>query len=110
MELQELQVEMIDRFGLLPEPTRRLFRITALRLRAQCMGISKIEATAATGKLHFAQSTAVDPRSIVSLVQQQPKVYKLTGPAQLQFTHNAEGADQRIDFVQQLLGLLRLAR
>ncbi len=109
-ELKELQVEMIDRFGLLPEPTKRLFRITALRLRAQQMGISKIEASAVTGKLHFAQNTAVDPRSLVSLVQQQPKVYKLTGPAQLQFTHNAQGADQRIDFVQQVLGLLKLTR
>jgi len=108
--LSELQVEMIDRFGLLPDQTKLLFRITSLRLRAQGMGIMKIEASTATGKLHFAQHTQVDPRSIVSLVQMQPKVYKLSGPAQLQFTHNAPGADKRIEFIHQMLNQLKVAR
>lgn len=107
-EISELQVEMIDRFGLLPDQTKLLFRITALRLRAQAMGISKIEASAATGKLHFGQQTKVDPRSIVALVQQQPKLYKLSGPTQLQFTHNAAEADKRIEFIHNLLGQIKL--
>jgi len=108
-ELSELQIEMIDRFGLLPDQTRLLFRITALRLRAQAMGISKIEASTVTGKLHFSQQTQVDPRSIVNLVQLQPKVYKLSGPAQLQFTHNAQAADKRIEFIHQMLSQLKVA-
>jgi len=107
-EISELQVEMIDRFGLLPDQTKLLFRITALRLRAQAMGISKIEASAATGKLHFGQQTKVDPRSIVALVQKQPKLYKLSGPTQLQFTHNAAEADKRIEFIHNLLGQIKL--
>lgn len=105
-ELSELQVEMIDRFGLLPEQSKRLFRVTSLRLRAQGMGISKIDASAVTGKLSFAQTTKVDPRLIVQLVQQQPKVYKLAGPTQLQFTHNAPNADVKITFIEQMLAKL----
>ncbi len=105
-ELSELQVEMIDRFGLLPEQSKRLFRLTALRLRAQAMGISKIDANAVTGKLSFAQHTQVDPRLIVQLVQQNSKVYKLAGPTQLQFTHNAANADAKINFIEQMLAKL----
>ena len=33
--LKELQVEMIDRFGLLPEPTKNLVRLTLLKLQAE---------------------------------------------------------------------------
>src|SRR5690554_2852309 len=76
-EINELQVEMIDRFGLLPEQTKLLFKVTALRLRSQQMGISKIDASTVTGRLSFAQTTKVDPRSIVQLVQRQPRLYKL---------------------------------
>ncbi len=107
-ELTELQVEMVDRFGLLAEQTKLLFKLTSLRLRAQKMGISKIDANTVTGKLSFAQNTGVDPRSIVQLVQQQPRLYKLTGPAQLQFTHNAAAGDKRIEFINSMLGQLKM--
>ena len=108
-ELSELQVEMIDRFGLLPEQSKRLFRVTSLRLRSQAMGVSKIDASAVTGKISFSQHTKVDPRLIVQLVQQQPKVYKLVGPTQLQFTHNASNADAKISFIEQMLTKLAKA-
>ncbi|MDX1489799.1 MAG: transcription-repair coupling factor [Pseudohongiellaceae bacterium] len=107
-EINELQVEMIDRFGLLPEQTKLLFRVTALRLRAQHMGITKIDASSVTGKLSFAQETKVDPRAIVQLVQQQSRVFKLTGPTQLQFTHNAQQPQERIDFINKMLDSLIL--
>lgn len=34
-ELDALQVEMIDRFGLLPEPAKNLFKLATLKLKAQ---------------------------------------------------------------------------
>jgi len=106
--LKELQVEMIDRFGLLPEPTKRLFAITALRLRAQRMGISKIDASARSGKLSFSAKTRVDPMSIVKLVQQQSRQYKLVGASELHFSHQAEQAEARIEFIHRLLDQLQL--
>ena len=39
--LKELQVEMIDRFGLLPDPTMNLVRITLLKLQADKLGITR---------------------------------------------------------------------
>ena len=64
-ELAELQVEMIDRFGLLPEPLKLLFRQTGLRLRAQQFGISKIDANVNSGRIEFGATTRVDPMSLV---------------------------------------------
>src|SRR3546814_15706027 len=34
-DLRDLQVEMIDRFGLLPEPTKQFFAVASLKLMAR---------------------------------------------------------------------------
>ncbi len=41
--LRELNVEMIDRFGVLPETAKHLFAIAELKLQATALGISKLE-------------------------------------------------------------------
>ncbi|MBM2829840.1 MAG: transcription-repair coupling factor, partial [Gammaproteobacteria bacterium] len=52
-ELTDLQEEMIDRFGLLPEPVKNLFQITTLKLKANPLGIRKIDLGKQGGRLHF---------------------------------------------------------
>jgi len=107
-DLRELQVEMIDRFGLLPDSARILFSVTELKLRAEAMGISKIDASAQTGRVVFRQHTRIDPLSIVQLVQKHSRIYKLSGPTQLSFTHGQEKTVARIDFINKTLDQLRL--
>src|SRR5690606_1562908 len=52
-ELAELKAEMIDRFGLLPEPASLLFEVTRLKIEAEALGIAKVETNAVTGKIDF---------------------------------------------------------
>ena len=105
-ELRELQVEMIDRFGLLPDPVKNLFRATQLKLRAQSIGIDKIEASANGGKLEFADDTQVEPIALVQLVQTQPATYQLAGATALKFVESLEETEQRFQFIDQLLDTL----
>jgi transcription-repair coupling factor (superfamily II helicase) len=107
-ELRELQVEMIDRFGMLPKPLQLLFRVTQLKLAAQGFGISKIDANAVSGRFEFRADTKVDGLSLIELVQQQPQLFKFSGPNQLNFTHNAEMPDDKLDFIDAVLARLRL--
>ncbi|MBL6803904.1 MAG: transcription-repair coupling factor [Pseudomonadales bacterium] len=107
-ELRELQVEMIDRFGMLPKPLQLLFRVTQLKLAAQGFGISKIDANATSGRFEFREDTKVDGLSLIELVQQQPQLFKFSGPNQLNFTHNAEMPDDKLDFIDAVLARLRL--
>ncbi|SHE51130.1 transcription-repair coupling factor [Microbulbifer donghaiensis] len=107
-ELKELQVEMIDRFGLLPEPVKHLFRTTEIKLKADAMGIRKLEASAAKGRIEFADNTRVDPLALVKMVQTEPGRYQLAGANQLNFSLDEDGPDQRL---QQVAGVLeRLAQ
>ena len=104
--LKELQVEMIDRFGLLPEAIKSLFRQTRLKLSAQDIGISKIEASSHNGRLLFDKHTQVEPMALVKLVQTQPRQFKLEGSNQLRFTLPMEHPETRFQRVEDLLKLL----
>ncbi|TVU73785.1 transcription-repair coupling factor [Cobetia crustatorum] len=104
--LRELQVEMVDRFGLLPEPVKTLFRQTRLRQRAQALGITKLEAGAGRGRIIFGAETPVDPLTLVNLIQRQSDVYKLEGAGTLRFVAEMEETEARFSFCETLLDLL----
>lgn len=107
-ELNELQVEMIDRFGLLPEPLQLLFKLTQLKLKSANYGIKKIDANVNSGRIEFSQQTRVDPMSLVQLIQQHPGQYKLGSANQLHFTHNCTDPRKKLQTVTELLDKLTL--
>ena len=102
-ELDDLQVEMIDRFGLLPDAVKHLFAITRLRLEADRIGIKRIDAGNDAGRMEFAGHTRVNPLVLVKLVQSAPNRYRLEGGTLLRFALTAETPAQKIRAVEQLL-------
>ncbi|MBL4820913.1 MAG: transcription-repair coupling factor, partial [Gammaproteobacteria bacterium] len=108
-DLEQLQVEMIDRFGLLPDQLKLLFRLTGLKLQALKFGIRKIDANIQSGRVEFAAKTRVDPLSIVELVQESPQHYKLTSANQLTFYHHCgSDATGKLDFISDMLTRFRI--
>ncbi|MGB3383967.1 MAG: transcription-repair coupling factor [Marinomonas sp.] len=93
--LKDLQVEMIDRFGLLPEPTKNLFRQTDIKLKAEKLGITKIEANQKEGKIFFSSTTPVDPMKLIRLIQTKPDQYKLVGSDTLKYIASMTNAEER---------------
>lgn len=102
-DLKQLQIEMIDRFGLLPEPCKYLFRQTELKLRIAQMGILKLDAGRQFGKIEFAPDTQVDPLSIVQLVQAAPQMFKLEGASTLKFSTGVETEDALFNLIDEVL-------
>lgn len=100
--LRDLQVEMIDRFGLLPEPTKNLMRLTLLKLQAEPLGIKKLDAGPQGGKIEFAADTQVDPLVLIKLIQSQPNRYKFEGATQFKFQVPMERAEERFNTVEAL--------
>ncbi len=105
-ELKELQVEMVDRFGLLPGPVKTLLRQTRLRQRAERLGIVKLEAGPERGRMIFGGQTRVDPLTLVNLIQQDPQRYRLDGADTLRFEIDMEKEETRFQVVEQLLEVL----
>ena len=106
MCILEGQVEMIDRFGLLPDATRNLFEIAALRLRAESIGVTRIDLGPRGGRLEFGEGATADPRALVRLIQDQPADYRLAGPSKLLIMTEEEDGARRITHAGKLLDAL----
>ena len=94
---------MIDRFGLLPQPVKNLFDITRLKLRALPIGIRKIEAGPKGGRIVFNAEPTLNIEALITLIQTQPKVYKLDGQEKLRFSKSLPEPETRIQEVSDLL-------
>ena len=102
---QNIKSEIIDRFGLLPEPAQHLFSIAHLKLQAKKLGIHKIEVNKQFGYLHFNDKPNINPKIIIELIQQHHKNYQLSGKNILRFV-SVEKPDERIHLVDALLNKL----
>jgi transcription-repair coupling factor (superfamily II helicase) len=102
-ELRELQVEMIDRFGLLPDPVKHLFAVTELKLAATALGIKKLDVGANGGRVIFRPQPNVEPLTIIKLIQAQPRVFALDGQDKLKFKLPLEGVAERLRAANALL-------
>ncbi len=102
-DLRELQVELIDRFGLLPEATRNLIRIAAIKKTALALGVEKIDAADRGGYLVFAAESHIDPVALVQLVQNDSRRYRLQGSHRLQITAELDDIEKRFRAIEDLL-------
>ncbi len=101
--LNDIQVEMIDRFGLLPEPTKQLFIQAEIRLRAQALGISEVDVGDAGGSVKFESTTPVPVNSLLALLQSNPKEFKLAGSDTLRFIRELESGEARRHYIEKLM-------
>ena len=102
--LQALQVELIDRFGLLPDPTRHLFRQARLRLQAAKLGIRKLECTAGGATIQFGQSPKVDPELLVRAIAADPSTYRFDRRQRFIVETDLSDPDERFVHLEALLG------
>ena len=105
-QLRELQVELIDRFGLLPEAAKNLMRIAAIKQDATTLGIDKIDVSESGGYIQFGGQSRVDPLALVQLVQEDGQTYRMQSAHRLQFRKDLGEASQRFKFIEELLTLL----
>ena len=104
--LRELQVEFIDRFGLLPAQVERLFDQASLRAKAEPLGLKKLRAHAKGAVLEFGPNPRIDSMKLIKLMQAQPKVYKLEGQKKLHITAEMPTVESRVESLTKLLGAL----
>ncbi|MGJ8693111.1 MAG: transcription-repair coupling factor [Thalassotalea sp.] len=109
MELDDIQVELIDRFGLLPQPSKNLIHIAKLKLKAQKIGIARIDAGPTGGAIEFSNETNVDPMMIIGLIQKQPTVYKMEGANKLKFVKATDSHEQRLSLITAMISDLTKA-
>ncbi|WP_025557357.1 transcription-repair coupling factor [Vibrio parahaemolyticus] len=102
-ELSELKVELIDRFGLLPDAAKNLLAVSELKFTAGSIKAKKIEAHDKGGFIEFYPDADINPAYLVKLLQSQPQKFAMEGPTKFKFSVPLADRRKRIQFVQDLL-------
>ncbi|WFP49818.1 transcription-repair coupling factor [Methylomonas sp. EFPC3] len=105
-DLRKLKIEMIDRFGLLPDQVKALFAVTELKQQAAHLGIRKIEAHATGGRIVFTATPQIDTGELILMIQSQSQVYKFDGADKLRFTQTFKDMEDKVAFLEKLLARL----
>ncbi|MCH8496847.1 MAG: transcription-repair coupling factor [Marinobacter sp.] len=105
--LRELQVEMIDRFGLLPQPAKNLLRQGELRILADALGIVKVDAGPEWVRLEFGADARIDPLVLVKKVQSAPDRFRLEGGSGFRFRLNDNSTDGKLGAIAALFTELK---
>lgn len=102
-DIRELQVEMIDRFGLLPEAAKTLFAVTELKQQAAKLGVKKIDANAGGGRIIFTEKPTINTGILIELIQKEAQCYKFDGADKLRFIKPFNDTEQKLEFIGGLL-------
>lgn len=102
-DLNNLKVELIDRFGLLPDAAKNLLSVAELKLAAAQLKVKKIEAHDKGGYIEFYPDADINPMYLVRLLQSQPQKFAMEGPTKFKFIVSLADRRQRIQFVTDML-------
>lgn len=101
--LRELKIELIDRFGLLPEAAELLFEVTRMRQRCESLGIRKLELNAGGGRILFSAKPVIDLGALIMRVQKEPKTYRFDGGDVVRISAELDDEGERLAFIDEVL-------
>lgn len=101
--LDDLQVEMIDRFGLLPPEVKNLFATAELRLRAKNLGMKRLEIGPAGGRVEFVSKPEVNMTELLKMIQKESHTFELPDNDKLRIKGEFESTEDRFHMAEELL-------
>ncbi len=101
-QLDELKEELIDRFGLLPEPAHALLAVHRLRLETKPFGIARLTVGPDGANIQFEPNPPIDPLKLIKLIQTK-REYKLAGQDRLKIAKDCPTLEKRVELVKNLL-------
>jgi len=105
-DLKELRIEMIDRFGLLPDPTKNLFESTSLKIYSKGIGIQKINIYDDKTEITLNEKNIIETSKIINLIQTKPQKFQLKNQNTLIFNETMNSDFSRIEKISKLLNSL----
>ena len=104
-ELTAMQEELIDRFGLPPEPTQALLACHRLRIAGEHLGVVKIDSGPERTQLQFGPKPDFDPAKLIALIQKDGR-HRFAGQNRVRIERAAPSLDERVALVREFLGRL----
>jgi transcription-repair coupling factor (superfamily II helicase) len=102
-EREAFAAELIDRFGPLPDETKQLLEITAVKILCKKLGVAKVSAGPKGALLAFRDNAPLDGAKLIAYVQKQPNRLKLRPDMKLVLSGAWVDAPARLAGVKSLL-------
>ncbi len=90
-EREAFAAELIDRFGPMPEETRQLLDVTAIKVQCKSLGISKLDAGEKGAVFTFRHDTIMEPARLMDIVRTRPNQLRLRPDSKL--VHSGLGGE-----------------
>jgi len=103
LQLQDMEGELVDRFGPLPVAARNLLKLAELRVQARALGLRRLDLAATGGSIQFEEHNHVDAAAVIRLIQRQAREYRMDGPLRLRITRALPQPADRFAFAARLL-------
>ena len=103
--LNDIKIEMIDRFGLIPKETEFLFRISLLKRLAKKIGLKKISANNQGGSIHFADNVNIENSTLINLINSND-IFQMKGPVNLIIKKPTNSPEERFALIENVLNRL----
>ena len=107
-QLEELQVETIDRFGLLPDAAKHLFTIAELKLKAADCDIKSIEVGPTGGAVKFVENPQINIDNMMRVIAGSPKEYRFAGTESIHISREMPEGCDRFEMVHDVLAMVAL--
>lgn len=105
-QLEELQVETIDRFGLLPDAAKNLFQIAELKLKATSCDIKTLEVGPSGGVVKFVENPDINFDRMMRTIASRPNEFRFSGTEAIQISREMPEALDRFELVKEVIELV----
>lgn len=105
-ELLELEDDLKDQFGPIPEPVLNLMGVMLLRLKCKYLGVKDLTAGLKTISLMFTEKTPLKPETIIQLAMKENKKYSLAPDSKLSIRMNQISITrvfEELDYLERLI-------
>ena len=106
--LDDIRVELIDRFGLLPDYLKNLFSVTEIKLAAQDIGITNIQVTDNGTKLKFNEQPNINHVKLIEMIQSQSSLYHFDGKQTFRILESFDNIEERTKQIYHVIDRLCL--
>ncbi|MBL4879515.1 MAG: transcription-repair coupling factor, partial [Hyphomonas sp.] len=108
-ERESFAAELIDRFGPLPEETKQLLEVTAIKVQCKTLGISKLDAGQKGAVFAFREDTVLDPARLLDVVRSRPSQLRIRPDSKLVHSGLGGTPEQRLSGIRNFLKELESA-
>ncbi len=92
-EISSMAVELVDRFGAMPQEVQNLLSVVGIKRRCLLLGIEKLDIGKKGLTLAFYKDTFRNPDALIAYIQSRPNAMKIRGDGRLTITHKKEIRD-----------------